>query len=45
MDALVTHTDASEADIKSAMKEMDDVGRHDDGDYILDDGDTVDIVK
>ena len=44
MDALVKHTDASEADIKSAMKEMDDVGRHEDGDYILDDGDTVDIV-
>ena len=44
MDALVKHTDASEADIKGAIGEMDDVGRHEDGDYILDDGDTVDIV-
>ena len=44
MDALVKHTDASEADIKGAIEEMDDVGRHEDGDYILDDGDTVDIL-
>ena len=44
MDALVKHTDASEADIKAAIKEMDDVGRHKDGDYILDDGDTVDVI-
>jgi hypothetical protein len=44
MDALVKHTDASEADIEGAIEEMDDVGRHEDGDYILDDGDTVDIV-
>ena len=44
MGALVKHTDASEADIKGAIKEMDDVGRHEDGDYILDDGDTVDIL-
>ena len=44
MDALVKHTDASKADIKAAIREMDDVGRHEDGDYILDDGDTVDIV-
>ena len=44
MDALVKHTDASKADIKAAIREMDDVGRHEDGDYILDDGDTVNIV-
>ena len=44
MDALVKHTDASEEDIKGAIEEMDDVGRHEDGDYILDDGDTVDIL-
>ena len=44
MDALVKHTDASEADIEGAIEEMDDVGRHEDGDYILDDGDTVDIL-
>jgi hypothetical protein len=44
MDALVKHTDASEADIKGAIEEMDDVGRHEDGDYILGDGDTVDIL-
>jgi len=44
MDALEKHTKASAAEIRKAIKEMDDVGRHEDGDYILDDGEGVDIV-
>ena len=45
MDALVKHTDASEKEIKDAIEDMDDVGRHEDGDYILDDGEDVNIVE
>ena len=44
MDALEKHTEASAAEIRKAIKEMEDVGRHEDGDYILDDGEDVDIV-
>ena len=44
MDALEKHTEASGPEIRKAIKEMDDVGRHEDGDYILDDGESVDIV-
>jgi hypothetical protein len=44
MDALVKHTDASEVDIRAAIEEMDDVGRHEDGDYILDDGEAIDVI-
>jgi hypothetical protein len=44
MDALEKHTEASAEDIKAAIKEMDDVGRHKDGDYILDDNKEVQIV-
>jgi hypothetical protein len=45
MDALVKHTEASEKEIKSAIRDMDDVGRHEDGDYILADGEKVDILE
>ena len=45
MDALVDHTKASESDIKDAIRDMDDVGQHKDGDYILDDGEDVDILE
>ena len=45
MDALVKHTEASEKEIKDAIKDMDDVGRHKDGDYILADGEKVDILE
>ena len=45
MDALVKHTEASEKEIKDAIKDMDDVGRHEDGDYILADGEKVDILE
>ena len=44
MDALEKHTEASAEEIKKAIQTMDDVGRHEDGDYILDDGEVVDIV-
>ena len=44
MDALEKHTKASATEIRKAIKEMDDVGRHEDGDYILEDGEEVDIV-
>ena len=44
MDALEKHTEASAEDIKAAIKEMDDVGQHKDGDYILDDNKEVQIV-
>ena len=45
MDALVKHTKASEKEIKDAIKDMDDVGQHEDGDYILADGEKVDILE
>ena len=44
MEALVKGTKATEDDIKSAIKGMDDVGVHKDGDYIADDGDNIDVV-
>ena len=45
MKALVKGTKASEDDIKKAIKGMDDVGVHKDGDYIADDGDNIDVVE
>jgi len=45
MDALVKHTEASEKEIKDAIKDMDDVGKHKNGDYILEDGEVVDILE
>jgi hypothetical protein len=45
MDALVDHAEASESDIKAAIKDMDDVGQHKNGDYILDDGEDIDILE
>ena len=44
MDALEKHASASAEDIKKAIETMDDVGQHEDGDYILEDGEDVDIV-
>ena len=44
MDALEKHAGASAEDIKKAIETMDDVGQHEDGDYILEDGEEVDIV-
>jgi hypothetical protein len=45
MDALVKHTGGDEAEIKSAIKDMDDVGVHKDGDYILDDGKSINVAE
>ena len=45
MEALVKGTEATEKDIKSAIKGMSDVGVHKDGDYIADDGDNIDVVE
>ena len=44
MDALKKHTEASAEEIRKAIAIMDDVGRHEDGDYILDDEKHIDIV-
>lgn len=45
MDALEKHTKASAKDIKAAVKDMDDVGQHKDGDYIQGDGKKIQIAK
>ena len=44
MDALKKHVGKSQRIIVQAIEDMDDVGRHADGDYILQDGEEVDIV-
>tara|TARA_R110000824_G_scaffold25448_1_gene88665 strand:+ start:214 stop:930 length:717 start_codon:yes stop_codon:yes gene_type:complete len=43
MDALRKHTGVSAAEIRNAIKDQIDVGRHEDGDYILDDDDEIEI--
>jgi len=45
MKALKDHTKATEKEIKSAIKGMNDVGLHKDGDYILQDGEEIDVKK
>ena len=45
MKALKDHTEASESEIKDAIKSMKDVGLHEDGDYILQDDDEIDVIK
>ena len=45
MDALEKHTKASAKDIKAAVKDMDDVGQHKDGDYIQGDDKEIEIAK
>ena len=45
MSALKDHTGASEKEIKKAIKDMDNVGLHVDGDYILGDKKQIDIQK
>ena len=44
MDALKKHVGKSERVILDAIEEMDDVGRHEDGDYILQDGEEIDVI-
>jgi hypothetical protein len=45
MKALKDHTKATEKEIKAAIKGMKDVGLHKDGDYILQDGEEIDVKK
>ena len=45
MDALVKGTGAEEAEIKTAIESMADVGLHKDGDYILEDEAEIDVEK
>ena len=45
MKALKGHTEASAKEIKDAIKGMSDVGLHEDGDYILQDGEEIDVKK
>ena len=45
MKALKDHTKATEKEIKTAIKGMNDVGLHKDGDYILQDGEEIDVKK
>jgi hypothetical protein len=45
MKALKDHTKATEKEIKAAIKGMNDVGLHKDGDYILQDGEEIDVKK
>jgi hypothetical protein len=45
MKALKDHTEASEKEIKDAIKGMEDVGLHEDGDYILQDKGEIDVEK
>ena len=45
MKALKDHAEASEEEIKEAIKGMADVGLHEDGDYILQDKGEIDVEK
>ena len=45
MKALKDHTEASEKEIKDAIKGMEDVGLHEDGDYILQDKKEIHVEK
>ena len=45
MKALKDHTEASEKEIKEAIKGMADFGLHEDGDYILQDKGEIDVEK
>jgi len=45
MKALKDHTEASEKEIKDAIKGMEDVGLHKDGDYILQDKKEIHVEK
>ena len=45
MDALVKGAGAEQKEIKDAIKGMSDVGLHKNGDYILQDGEEIDVKK
>ena len=45
LDPLVKGTKSSEEEVEKTLSGMDDVGKHEDGDYIMDDNDEVEIKK
>ena len=45
LDPLVKGTDSSDEEVEKTLSGMDDVGKHEDGDYIMDDGEEVEIQK
>ena len=45
LDPLVKGTKSSEEEVEKTLSGMDDVGKHKDGDYIMDDNDEVEIKK
>jgi len=45
LDPLVKGTDSSDEEVEKTLSGMDNVGKHEDGDYIMDDGDEVEIKK
>jgi len=45
LDPLVKGTKSSEEEVEKTLSGMDDVGKHEDGDYIMDDGEEVEIQK
>ena len=45
LDPLVKGTNSSEEEVEKTLSDMDNVGKHEDGDYIMDDDDEVEIKK
>ena len=45
MDPFVKATGASEEEIKKTLDNMPNVGQHEDGDYILEDGEEIDVLE
>jgi hypothetical protein len=45
LDPLVKGTDSSDEEVEKTLSGMNNVGKHEDGDYIMDDGDEVEIKK
>ena len=45
MDPFVKATAASEEEIKKTLDNMPNVGQHEDGDYILEDGEEIDVLE
>ena len=45
MDPFKKAIDASEEEIKKMLNDMKNVGQHEDGDYILEDGEEIDVLE
>jgi len=45
MDPFIKAIDATEEEIKKALDDMKNVGQHEDGDYILEDGEEIDVLE